>query len=160
MQLYSHISVVDERPASRSFQCVVEEILQSPVARAASVSPARAAQACSRSVKPHPTAGAPARALSAPDQQRAVPTRLRAAGIHSHETHLRLLLLLRRRAREVPVGRFLRHCQSLREPGCQTGKRALPEWVCVRRFSPTGGKKICSSLLLSCLRISSVPYLR
>lgn len=150
MQFYSHVSVVDKRPASRSFQCVVEEILQSPVARAASVSPARAAQARSRSVQTHPAAGAPARALSAPDQQRAVPARLRAAGIHSHKTHLRLFLLLRRRAREVSVGRFPRHCQSLREPRCQAGKRASPEWVCVQRLSPTGKIQRSEAAVISC----------
>lgn len=103
---YSHISVIDERPASWSLQNIVEEILQAPIegvafgrllARDAGALLAQDAAALGR--------------VTGGDEQRAITTRIRRGRLEPHKAHLELLLGLRARVNPAVAG-FLHHCRG------------------------------------------------
>lgn len=85
-----HISVVDERPSSRSLQGVVEEILQFPIAGILLGRPGspRTRDAAAGSAEDAAALGA----LRARDEQRAVPAGFGRAGVQADEADFVLLL--------------------------------------------------------------------
>ncbi len=103
---YSHISVVNERPAAGSFQRIVKEILQSAITRVSFVSDAgpRSAQNA-----------APFCALGTGDKKCPVSARLRSPGVQSHKADFQFLLPCRR-VINFTVGGFFHHPYSLADP--------------------------------------------
>ncbi len=74
---YSHISVVNERPAAGSFKRIVKEILQSAIARVSFVSDAPSGDAGPRSAQD----AAPFCTLRTGDKMCPVSARLRSPGV-------------------------------------------------------------------------------
>ena len=84
-----HISVVDERPAPRSLQRVIEEILQFPIA---GIFLRRPGSACGEAGPASAEDAVPLGAARALDQQRAVPAGFGSPGVQSDEPDFVLLL--------------------------------------------------------------------
>lgn len=103
---YSHISVVNERPAAGSLQSIIQEILQSAITRVSLVSDAgpRSAQDA-----------APFCALGTGDEKCPVSAGLRSPGVQTHKADFQFLLPSRREI-NFPVGGFFHHPYSLTDP--------------------------------------------
>lgn len=106
---YSHISVIDECPASWSLQNIVEEILQAPVEGIA----LGRLLACDAGALLAQDAAALGRITSC-DEQRAITSRIRRGRLgplEPHKAHLELLFSLRARVNPAVAG-FLHHVRG------------------------------------------------
>lgn len=108
---YSHISVVNERPAAGSLQSIIQEILQSAITRVSLVSDAPSGDAGPRSAQD----AAPFCAFGTGDEKCPVSACLRRPGVQTHKADFRFLFPSRREI-NFPVGGFLHHPYSLTDP--------------------------------------------